>query len=251
MLQNTFSPTRLPVTTMSESAVPRQDQKMAMAPGGEPIDGISQLFVADTTSRRYSDVPTPPFTCNGALVKKNVHLPSFSQTLLRVSRSHISPIGVPHSVSSHSCKHQPVEQKGPCQQRVASNVSFQRFLTSLHWWWPCFESNGIPCHCGEVVVVQPADCGLIILQSDGLAILLRSALTLLRVSIVVPAHVAICAVSTYSRKKAKATHPERIQRMSPCRNDVPCHFRHSSISDTGISWRVTADGGSPCFFSYL
>ena len=226
MLQNTFSPTRLPVTTVPESAVPRQDQKTAMAPGGEPIDGISQLFVADTTSRRYSDVPTPPFTCNGALVKKNVHLPSFSQTLLRVSRSHISPMGVPHSVSSHSCKHQPVEQKGPCQQRVASNVSSHKFLTSLHWWWPCFESNGIPCHCGEVVVVQPADCGLIILQSNGLAILLRSVLALLRVSVVVPAHVAIVlSVNTRARRPRRLTRSEctecrLVAMMFPATSDI-------------------------------
>lgn len=39
--------------------------------------------------------------------------------------------------------------------------------------------------------------------------------------------------------------------MSPWRRDVPCHFKHSSISETGISCRLTADGGSPCFFSYL
>lgn len=124
-------------------------------------------------------------------------------------------------------------------------------LTSLHWWRPCFESNSVSCHCGEMVVVQPADCGLIILQSDGLAILLSPVLALLWVGIVVPAHISVRAVNIHSRKKIKATYPERIQRMSPCRNDVPCHFRHSSISDTGISWRVTADGGSPCFFSYL
>jgi len=57
-------------------------------------------------------LPTPPLTCNGADVRKNDHRPSRSQILESVSRSHISPMGVPHCTSSHSCRHQPVSIGG-------------------------------------------------------------------------------------------------------------------------------------------
>lgn len=66
-------------------------QKIAIAPGG---------------------LPTPPSTCNGALVKKNVHLLSSSHFLLSFSRSHISPMGVPHCTNSHSCRHHPDSSGG-------------------------------------------------------------------------------------------------------------------------------------------
>lgn len=62
--------------------------------------------------------------------------------------------------------------------------------TSLHWWRPGLKSNGISHHRREVLVVQPADCGLVVLQSDGRAVLLRTVLSLFWWSVVVPADVA-------------------------------------------------------------
>jgi hypothetical protein len=49
----TIPPSTSPVTARPkpEPVMPRRNQKMAMAPGGEPVH-ISQLFIADTTFRR-------------------------------------------------------------------------------------------------------------------------------------------------------------------------------------------------------
>jgi hypothetical protein len=41
-----------------------------------------------------------------------------------------------------------------------------------------------------MMVIQPADCSLVVLQSNGLAVLLCSVLALFRMSVVVPAHIA-------------------------------------------------------------
>lgn len=41
--------------------------------------------------------PTPPATFAGALVTKNVHFPNSRHLRLNLSKSHISPNGIPHS----------------------------------------------------------------------------------------------------------------------------------------------------------
>lgn len=64
-------------------------------------------------------------------------------------------------------------------------------LTSLHWWWPCLKGHRISRHSSEVMVVEPSDCGLVVLQTNGLAVLLRSVLALFWMGIVVPAHIAV------------------------------------------------------------
>jgi hypothetical protein len=62
--------------------------------------------------------------------------------------------------------------------------------TSLHWWRPRLESNRISHHRREVLVVQPTDSRLVVLQPDGRAVLLRAVLALFRRSVVVPSDVS-------------------------------------------------------------
>lgn len=87
-------------------------------------------------------LPTPPRTCNGALVRKKAQRFSRSHTLLSVSRSHISPIGVPHCTSSHSCRHQPVSSGGGHADRVRRVKRVRRSKgRGEAGMWGCVPSN--------------------------------------------------------------------------------------------------------------
>lgn len=161
-------------------------QKIAIAPGG---------------------LPTPPLTCRGALVKKKLHLFSRSQILLRFSRSHISPIGVPLQYDSQ-CPSRMASQRSRLTTALAatraSTIPFALlkgkrsvYLSGPEGcqaikltWRPRLKSNGIPSDSREMVVIKPAHSSFIVLQSYGNGVLLGTFLPLFRRGVIMPTHVA-------------------------------------------------------------
>lgn len=72
--------------------------------------------------------PMPPGILRGALVRKNSHLSSLAQVLLKASRSQSSPIGVLHLASSHSCKQTSLGY-GQASKPMASPATAAKWLS--------------------------------------------------------------------------------------------------------------------------
>lgn len=56
----------------------------------------SPTVEAQNMARALGGLAIPPGVFKGALVQKKVRLCCFSHSLAKASRSHISPIGIPH-----------------------------------------------------------------------------------------------------------------------------------------------------------
>lgn len=165
---------------------------------------------------------TPPITRKGALVKKNDHFCCFAHSSLKASKSHNSPIGVPHWHSSHSCKQQ-FSGYGQASNPIVSPATAEKCLEysqrtvssvlaiPIIWCWSLVPN----CRVAASASLKS--------RQRTMSQVRRS-----------PRRSYLCHL----------TKPVRRMNMSPGLHSVPWLLRTSSISETDTAWLLMADGGS-------
>lgn len=147
-------------------------QKIAIAPGGDPAHEL------------VGDLSQAPWSVSFALTNSSLDVQRCTSQEERPPTFLLTDLAEGFQIPHLTNRSTPLGQK-PLVQTP----------TSLHWWRPRFERHSISCYSGEVMVVKPADCGLVILQSNGAAVRLCAVLALFRRGVVVPADVSARRIS--------------------------------------------------------